>query len=179
MPGGADIDPALYGHKPIQGTYFNRDHDEDQLRLIEKTIKAGKFLFGTCRGMQLITARAGGWLIQDTGHGGKHTVRTYNNQRFMTNSCHHQMCYPYDMPDEDYELLAWTEQISNYHTIQDNKQLEFDKRTLDENGLFKEPEIIYYPKIKAICAQNHFEWGSNSKESVDFINRIIREKLNK
>lgn len=180
MPGGSDINPALYNHKGIKGHYFHKHIDDDQMELINRSIDAGKFVFGTCRGAQLLTARAGGWLIQDSGHSGSHAVKTVNGQSFIINSCHHQMCFPYDLPEDEYEMLAWTEQISSYHTIQGDVELDFTtvpKVALDENGLFKEPEIFYYPKIKAICAQNHFEWGTNSKESIEFINKIIQEKL--
>ncbi|MFA9239464.1 MAG: gamma-glutamyl-gamma-aminobutyrate hydrolase family protein [Candidatus Paceibacteria bacterium] len=177
MPGGGDLNPALYGHEPIKRAYFNIENDKRQMELVNETIKAGKFLYGTCRGMQLLTARAGGWLIQDSNHRGSHNITTKDGQIFKINSCHHQMCYPYDMPEENYELLGWARQLSDYHIIQGDKQLEFKKITLDEDGLFKEPEIIYYPKIRAICSQNHFEWGTNSREAEDYINKIIREKL--
>jgi len=179
LPGGGDIGTHLYGHKPIKGAYFSKSTDDSQMALVEKTIKAGKFLFGTCRGAQLLTARAGGWLIQHIQHPGNHSVITDDGTEFNINSCHHQMCYMYDLPEKDYELYAWARQLSNTHVIQGDVQLQFDEKTLDENGLFKEPEIFYYPKIKAICAQNHFEWGSNSKMGYKFINDLIREKLNK
>lgn len=179
MPGGGDINTYLYNHTPIKGASFSKSSDDSQMALVEKTIKAGKFLFGTCRGAQLLTARAGGWLIQHMQHPSSHNVVTDDGAEFSINSCHHQMCYMYDLPKEDYELYAWARQISPLHIIQGNKQLKFKEETLDSNGLFKEPEIFYYPKIKAICAQNHFEWGSNSKMAINFINDIIREKLNK
>ena len=179
MPGGGDIGTHLYRHKPIKGAYFSKSSDDSQMALVERTIKAGKFLFGTCRGAQLLTARAGGWLIQHIHHPGSHNVVTDDGAEFSINSCHHQMCYMYDLPKEDYELYAWARELSNVHIIQGDKQLQFKEETLDSDGLFKEPEIFYYPKIKAICAQNHFEWDSNSKMANNFINDIIREKLNK
>lgn len=180
FPGGSDIAPSLYGHKPIKGIRFNLKRDLELLDLMKKSIKAGKLLFCTCKSAQLVTALAGGWLIQDSNHRGNHMVTTSDGQEFEINSVHHQMCYPYDLPKEDYELLAWSKQLSDYHIIQGDKQLEFAPETLDENGLFKEPEIIWYPKLNAIAAQNHFECeNSNSKESEDYINNLILEKLNK
>ena len=178
LPGGGDISAALYNHKPISGAYYNKSSDDSQMALIEKSIKANKLIFGTCRGAQLLTAKVGGWLIQHINHPSNHKITTSNGDEFSINSCHHQMCYLYDLSKNDYELYAWAKHLSNCHIIQGDIQLEFSKDSLDENGLFKEPEIFYYPKIKAICAQNHFEWESNSKEAKDYINKIILEKLN-
>jgi hypothetical protein len=177
MPGGADICTALYGHKPIKGADYNKSSDDSQMDLINKSIESGKLLFGTCRGAQLLTARAGGWLIQDINHPSNHIVTTIDGNKFSINSCHHQMCYLYDLPKEDYELFAWAEQLSNRHTIQGDIELKFSDETLDKNGKFKEPEIFYYPKINALCAQNHFEWKGNSNQARDFINNLITEKL--
>ena len=69
------------------------------------------------------------------------------------NSCHHQMCYPYDLPKDEYEVLSWTEEISNKYVA--DAKVNFDETTLDENGAFKEPEMIWYPKTRCLGVQGH------------------------
>lgn len=72
------------------------------------------------------------------------------------NSCHHQMCYPYNLPKDDYEVIAWTEEISNHYQVdKDAVDLDFPEHSLDDNGLFKEPEMIWYPKTRCLGVQGH------------------------
>ncbi len=86
------------------------------------------------------------------------------------------MCNPYDLPEGDYEVLAWTEEISPYHIMQDDEQLVFPDSALDDEGWFKEPEVIHYPKINALGSQGHPEWYP-PQEALNFLNRLLREKL--
>lgn len=178
MPGGGDISTNLYNHKPIKGASYSPETDRKQWDIINEGIEQGKLIFGTCRGLQMLTARAGGWLIQDVSHPSKHIVKTKDGEFYSMNSCHHQMCYPYDLPENEYDVLSWTRQLSSKHIIQGDIDFkEFPKHSLDEDGVFKEPEVIWYPKINALGAQGHFEWGAE-KNAMDFINNLIIEKLN-
>lgn len=64
--GGADLDPTFYGEEPnekIGTTYLKRDLFE--IELLKESVKAGKAIFGICRGMQLINVGLGGTLYQD------------------------------------------------------------------------------------------------------------------
>lgn len=51
MPGGGDWNPALYGHKPNGTSYFSDSTDKRQMDLINRSIDAGKLVFGICRGL--------------------------------------------------------------------------------------------------------------------------------
>lgn len=53
LPGGGDWDPSLYGHKKAGTNYFSKDTDDRQMKLINKSIKAGKLVFGICRGLRM------------------------------------------------------------------------------------------------------------------------------
>lgn len=179
LPGGSDILPKYYNHSAIPGCYYNEKRDIEEYSLLQKAIDVGKFLIGTCKGAQWLTIAAGGWLIQDiSNHHNHHTVITSDGKSFMINSSHHQMCYPYDLPKSDYKILAWAQQQSSYHIIQEQKQLIFPTIALDNDDLFKEPEAIWYPKIKGLALQNHFEWSSNSSESYEWVNEKLIELYN-
>ena len=104
LPGGADLDPALYGQAVCGAREIDRARDDCELALFRRFADAGKPIFGVCRGLQLINVALGGTLCQHIdGHsrvGGddrRHIVRTEDallralyGERFTVNSAHHQ-----------------------------------------------------------------------------------------
>lgn len=170
MPGGSDIHPAYYGHKPVQGCYYNNS-DIKEYELLQKSIENNKFLVGICKSAQWLTVVAGGWLIQDVdGHHGYHEIKTADGNTFTVNSSHHQMCFPYDLSEEDYEVLGWSNEVSSTYLIQGNKELCKPSRLHNE---FKEPEVIWYPKIRGLGIQGHPEWSSMPAEFNKWANELI------
>lgn len=66
IPGGPDADPTFYGEEPsrhIGGTNYKRDVFEAEL--FKAFYKAGKPIFGICRGCQFINILMGGSVYQD------------------------------------------------------------------------------------------------------------------
>lgn len=70
LPGGADVDPALYGQMPCEECGRpDRARDEAEPLLLQAFLEAGKPVLGICRGIQLMNAALGGTLVQDIkGH---------------------------------------------------------------------------------------------------------------
>jgi putative glutamine amidotransferase len=65
IPGGGDVDPALYGQKKNRHDFgINRKLDLLQFKLIRKFAKANKPVLGICRGAQVINVAFGGTLYQ-------------------------------------------------------------------------------------------------------------------
>jgi putative glutamine amidotransferase len=66
LQGGADIDPALYG-EPITHARGRIDavRDRFEIEMLHAFARAGKPVFGICRGLQLINVAFGGTLYQD------------------------------------------------------------------------------------------------------------------
>ncbi len=66
VPGGADVDPALYGEEKSEvcGAFFRSEDDYD-IALIKEAVKQGKPVLATCRGMQILNVIYGGTLYQD------------------------------------------------------------------------------------------------------------------
>ena len=113
--GGQDVDPSCYGEerKP-ECQESAKIRDDFELLLAKECLRAGKPVFGICRGLQLLNVAAGGTLIQDiasevdTGiaHPQEdrtvkyaHSVQTVEGtyfasilgkEPFMVNSFHHQ-----------------------------------------------------------------------------------------
>ena len=168
LHGGEDISPSLYGQKPSKYTFATAKpskRDAIELALFNKAKMTGMPIFGICRGAQFLTAMAGGTLVQDVnGHTSNHAIDTTDGERMFVTSAHHQMCNP---SGTEHELLAWSTHNRSdwYH---------------GENGDVKmdcEPEVIYYPKIKALAVQPHPEWMSVTTDFVQYLLKLVKERL--
>lgn len=67
LPGGADIDPGLYGGKRDGKIKFDRKQDDFEIKLIQNALKIGLPILAVGRGMQLLNVVFGGTLFQDIG----------------------------------------------------------------------------------------------------------------
>lgn len=64
--GGKDIHPLLYGLSPINKcNNFDKEVDENTIKLMKLAIKSNKPILCICRGMQLLNVALGGTLYQD------------------------------------------------------------------------------------------------------------------
>lgn len=80
LPGGADIDPKLYGQTPSEKCGKpNEIRDAAEPKILEAFLKTGKPILGICRGVQLLNVYMGGTLLQDIKDKQK-----YNHSDFFT-----------------------------------------------------------------------------------------------
>ena len=65
--GGNDLAPQSYGEEPILAGKWMGDayRDQYELKIMDYAVKAGKPVFGICRGLQLMNVYFGGTLYQD------------------------------------------------------------------------------------------------------------------
>lgn len=167
--GGTDINPTLYG-ETIGPFSQSPDHLRDSWEkdYFAKAVKAKKPILGICRGAQLACALSGGKIIQDvSGHGMSHAVvDSANKTTFMVNSMHHQMMMPYNLPDEDYDVLLYSTKETRRTTIPSYKGQTGNDYRIRSNGhelllkdvdYFKEPEAVYFKKTNALAVQWHPE----------------------
>lgn len=167
--GGADIDPALYGHAEGSRTWPGGQRDHVEWALLQQAIKMDIPIFGVCRGGQMLCAAAGGYLIQHVNAhaGARHMVDTNTGESFQVNSIHHQMMVA---PKEvGHELLAWsTRRLSDVYLYQDDKHHPPPE---------KESEFIYFPKIKGFAIQWHPEGMALESPATAFIMKAIHERI--
>ena len=109
LPGGADLNPALYGQETGPLTEYDSALDTLQMDILHRFMELGRPVFGICRGHELINVALGGTLIQhlptaeDHQHirpGLDHThicdadpdsfIGRIYGTRFTVNSSHHQ-----------------------------------------------------------------------------------------
>lgn len=149
--GGEDIATEIYDEKPQThlSPYRKSKRDNYEISFIQKALSLNIPMIGVCRGAQLINCILGGKLIQDVKHhnGNLHLLKTYNNKSISTNSAHHQAL----IVTNEAEVLA---------------------KAFDEI-----PEIIWYPKYKALLIQGHPEWRSLPKSGRDFFNSLIKKLI--
>ena len=157
--GGTDINPGLYQAEahPYNGFQPGSLRDKQERVWVEQAIELGIPIIGVCRGAQFICAMAGGKLIQHcTGHGSSHDMTTHDGKVYQTTSSHHQMLSPFNLPDDDYKMLAWsTEELSD----------RYDGETPDEQLVpLVEPEVVLFPNIRALAIQGHPEWCNSDRD---------------
>lgn len=79
LPGGADIEPALYGREREEKCGKpNVLRDKNELPIFRDFVKTGKPIFCICRGFQLLNVIQGGTLHQDIAE-----IKKCNHSDFM------------------------------------------------------------------------------------------------
>ena len=169
--GGEDVNPVYYNERVGKYTSFNDNRDKKETDTFYK-FRNHSFLLGVCRGSQLLTTLSGGKLIQHVeGHCKDHDIILNTGLRYKITSSHHQMLYPFDLNERDYELIAYSEYFqSKTYLNGDNEEIELPKN-------FLEPEIIYYKNTNALCIQGHPEWSNCERRTSDMCLNLIDKYL--
>lgn len=109
IPGGADINPALYHEKNTDSIEIDDALDELELAVIREAVEHKKPILGICRGHQILNVFFGGSLIQNVEKVDVHerigmedrvhmsrvkknsfVYDIYQEERISINSAHHQ-----------------------------------------------------------------------------------------
>lgn len=164
--GGEDISPALYGQKAVRANASDNPSRRDmaETTLVHAAVKMGIPILGICRGAQLLCTLGGGGLYQhvDNHVGRNHEVILQDGEVIQTNSVHHQMM----ITTEEMEVIGYTPAMSPSKWL-DQRDPIYSK----EN----EPEIVYIPKMKALCVQGHPEWLGPRHDLVQLVKRLTGE----
>ena len=169
--GGEDVDPGIYNENIGKRTHINKSRDKKEMDTFYK-FQNHSFMLGVCRGSQMLTVLNGGKLIQHVeGHCRDHSMILNNKLRYTITSSHHQMLYPFNLKEKDYELVAYSEYFqSNTYLNGDNEEIELSKD-------FLEPEIVYYKNTNALCIQGHPEWSHCEKRTSSMCLNLIDKYL--
>lgn len=170
--GGEDVNPMLYNENTGKFTSINVERDEKEKSVFHYCWDKGIPMLGICRGSQFLTVMSGGKLIQHvTGHGSDHLISANNGFETMMTSSHHQMLFPYYMPEEKYEIIAHSTYFrSNTYLNGENEEIKLPSN-------FLEPEIVYYKNTNALAIQGHPEWMDLNSKTVKYVKDLINNKL--
>lgn len=97
----------------------------------------------------------------------KHNIRTFDDNIIEITSTHHQAAYPFDMKDNEYHVLGWTEGISKYH--EDGMEEEMNPP--------KECEIVYYPGTRCLGIQGHPEMMRDTHPTIGYLRDLLDKFL--
>ena len=165
--GGEDVTPSFYGCKKHPTTYCNPNRDLHEQKIFN-LIQPNQLALGVCRGNQWLTVMNGGKLIQNCNNHaiwGTHEIINSRGDKYQITSTHHQMAYPFDLEDNDYEILFWA----------DHRSTKYEGDQINSEKIIKEPEITVYHKLnKPICLgiQGHPEMMEYC-ELHDMLNDLI------
>ena len=197
--GGQDVHPSMYGHRNVASQCGDTKSLRDlwEYEVFKMCMKMDKPMFGVCRGSQFLCAMAGGALIQDIGYGhgsDGHILETKDGRKIPMTTTHHQMMWPFILPADQYELLAWIPVLQD--TTINHSDEEIDRiinkivgkkrqRNYSYDALHlkivipdKEPEIVWFPKIKALACQGHPEYYPDLNcESVQYVRDLVEQHL--
>lgn len=155
--GGADVYPGMYGEKVGEFTHYDIARDAREQSYYEILLRKDIPMLGICRGAQFLTVMNGGSLIQHvTNHGVQHAIHLpQENRNIYVTSTHHQMMYPFDLDEDYYQILGYSEERSEVYLNGNGESIELPQG-------FVEPEIVFYPETECLCIQGHPEhcaWG--------------------
>lgn len=171
--GGEDVHPALYGEENTH-SYVNLNRDLLEQKEFKQSLLYPNLLrLGICRGSQFLTVMNGGKLIQHVenhGIGGTHSVIAKEGGMLEITSTHHQMHYPFNLTEDEYEIIAYA--YPKRSSIYLGSGLDVAKITC-------EPEITYYPKTNSLAIQGHPEYMDLVSPIVLYLNKLIKKYLKK
>lgn len=171
--GGEDVDPSLYGEKRNPQTYSNITRDRLEEKEYLKALQLHIPIIGICRGAQLLCVMNGGRVVQHQENKyGQHPVIMKDGSVQNITSTHHQAMYPFNLDRDEYELLGWGENLSNFHLDGESREL-----SLIDNG-FKEAEIVYFPKTRCLGIQGHPEYSFQDKKTLEYLQNLLEDFLN-
>jgi GMP synthase-like glutamine amidotransferase len=174
--GGEDVNPEYYGEKNGSFTVTNPKRDNIEIDIFHSFNGSGVKMLGICRGAQLLTVLSGGMLIQHCeGHDKPHKISTKLKSNIIADfdmtSTHHQMMFPYKMNTSDWKMVAWSTHFNSRTYLNgEDKEVVLPQK-------FLEPEIVYYPRQRALCIQGHPESNKCCDETVDYIGRLLKYYL--
>lgn len=169
--GGEDVDPSFYNEKEHYHTRSNVGRDLREKEIYEKALKLDKKMLGICRGNQFLTVMNGGKLIQHMQHSGNHTIVIHEELKDVikkdsiipATSTHHQMVYPFNLPKEDYRILASNPDRSPMCLGGNNEEMNPPC----------DVEIVYYPKTKCLGIQMHPEYLNNNHNTITYLRHLL------
>lgn len=147
--GGEDVDPALYGEKPLNCTQFSPRRDVHESAVFAQAVAKNKPIVGICRGAQFLNVMNKGKLWQDVNnHCKSHSVidmRTGELVHEMTSTHHQQM-----IPAPDAEIVA----VACESTRKENETHVLERTNPESDDM----EVVWYPNTLSLCFQPHPEF---------------------
>jgi putative glutamine amidotransferase len=168
--GGADIATSIYNEGPVfAGIPRNLSfRDKVEVELFEEFVNK-KFMFGICRGAQLLNCLNGGSLWQHvTNHQRDHKmIDLRTGEIIQVTSTHHQMM----RPSNSAEIIG----VANECTYRMCASMDEVVEPSDDIREGKDVEVVWYPAGKSLCIQGHPEYVPGSRFATWSINLLLEK----
>lgn len=172
--GGTDVSPELYGDSP-HPTTSTPDTERDKLeqKIFNEAYIMAIPMVGICRGAQFLNVMNDGYLIQNVnGHGiaGCHSMQTHDGRNIQVTSTHHQMM----VPAPDAHLLGWSENVATVFEAGGIISPTGIMQPLrDHQGVYKEPEAVFWPRTNSLGVQYHPEYMSKDSDGWLYFQELL------
>jgi gamma-glutamyl-gamma-aminobutyrate hydrolase PuuD len=169
LTGGEDVSPELYEEDSHPHTGNNPVRDASEINSWNKIKQENPdvLTMGICRGSQLGCVLSGGKLVQHMNHPYMHKVSTPEGKDYEVTSTHHQMQYPFNLNEKDYEIKAYCKITGS--TYAEGVPAGMEKPPVD-------PEIVFYNKTKILAIQGHPEMVPNSEFALE-VNNLVNSLI--
>ena len=170
---GHHVNPQYYTEKLGKYTNIDKDRDTADKRIYDLCKRRGKLMIGFGRGGEFLNVMSGGKMIQHiNGHDSNHTVSsTHYKSSFVVPSNHSQMMYPYEMPKDKYQVLAWAKRFQSTTYLDGNNE---EMNLVDE---FLEPEAIFFKNTNALAFQADPSSDAAGKDFREFALSLIANNI--
>lgn len=156
--GGADIATEIYGEAPVfRGIPQRKSHrDKTEIALYDEFV-GSKFMFGICRGAQLLNCLNGGTLWQHVNnHGRDHEMIDLTTKEvMMITSTHHQMMRPTHLG----QIIG----VSNVNNSREAEEGHMFRKPASDISEGQDVEVVWYPNTRCLCIQGHPEYVPGSR----------------
>lgn len=164
--GGTDVNPSLYGEKPLTTT--QRPHlirDAKEIYDYNMGLEWSAINIGICRGAQFLNVMNGGKLWQHvTDHQGNHPVELKGPDKYQgyvqtLSSDHHQLIIPPRNGNEKHNpyVITATSNVKPKHWFNNSKERNIPR---------VEIEGIWFPNTNSLGVQWHPQWDTASGKAL-------------
>lgn len=160
--GGTDVDPAIYGEESGPTTQTpDKKRDAFEVSVFEKFKDTDVYLFGICRGAQLLNVLNGGKMIQECGYRGG------NREIIISDALE-------DAMGLEPILTEWGRETRYIpHNVCHHQGMiaiggDSDSVFALDGGPGDLDYVIHYPKTRSYGVQGHPEWGHKETEDLFF-----------
>lgn len=172
LNGGSDIATEIYKQNRIRQLWYKNEggpvdleptptfispRDKMEIIAYQRAKAQGKFIFGICRGAQLINCLEGGTLWQHVNnHESGHPIMDVKtHQIYRATSVHHQML----RVPKGAQVIAVANEATFKIDANEQKRCQTHGRPIDQG---EDPEIVWFPKARALGVQGHPEYAPDS-----------------
>lgn len=163
--GGTDVDPAIYGEERGPTTQSpDKKRDEFEVSIFNRFKDTPVYLFGICRGAQLLNVLNGGKMIQECGYRGG------NAKIIVSNIIEHHMGFETPLKMDGRGPILLDHNVCHHQGMLAGPDADEDTIFgFTDDGLDDSLDyVIHYPKTRSYGVQGHPEWGHKETEDLFF-----------